>query len=563
MLARWRLFPLLIVALVFLGSQPAVAAPPPRLVVLVVFDQLRGDYLGRWQSLFGADGFRRLLTRGAWFTNCNYPYAYTRTGAGHASILTGCTPAEHGIVDNEWFDRTTGAKIDCVGLGRYERVPAAHGPARPLKGKQPEKPNISPEHLLAPTVTDVLKDATSGKSRVISLSLKDRAAVLPAGRHPDACYWFSVQSGDFVTSTYYRFQPHAWVAAFNHSRAADCWFGQSWDRLRPDLDYVRHSGPDDVPGESKGRVFPHPLSKGQSFPDSKYYEKVFCSPFGSELLLDLAFQAIEAERLGHHDTPDFLSLSFSSNDAVGHYWGPDSQEVLDVTLRSDLIIQRLVAYLDQRVGKDRYVLALTADHGICPLPEVSRQQGRLALRVSPDLLQRDAESYLDARYGPCPRGSKWLLATSDFWIYLNHGLLRQRGLRPAEVEATLAAWLKGQPGILTAYTRTQLTSSLNPADELGEMARRAFFPHRSGDVAFVLKPYCLLTSPLSTGTTHGTPHEYDTHVPLIFYGPGVRPGIHSDRITPLATAAALAHALHIHPPARAMAGVPTDLFTTP
>src|SRR5262249_54320660 len=208
-------------------------AGKPRLAVLVVFDQLRGDYLQRWQELYAPDGgFHRLHREGAWFQNCHYPYAHTVTAAGHASLLTGCSPDRHGIVGNEWYDRSAGAKVYCV-AEHYEQVPAGASGSRHGGG--------SPGRLLAPTVGDQLQPPTGGQARVVSLSFKDRSAVLPAGRRPDACYWLDTGTGNFVTSIYYRGRPHSWVTEFNNGRPADRWRGQVWNRLLPDLDYERYS----------------------------------------------------------------------------------------------------------------------------------------------------------------------------------------------------------------------------------------------------------------------------------------------------------------------------------
>src|SRR5262245_57662149 len=343
----------------------------PRLAVLLVFDQMRGDYLTRWQELFGDAGFRRLQREGVWFPNCHYPYAFTVTGAGHASLLTGCTPAVHGIVGNDWYDRDAGQTVNCVGSSRYEQVPAA-GALGAFIGKK-SKGGVSPERLLVPSLGDGLKEATNGKARVVALSLKDRSAVLPGGRRPDACYWFDTSTGTFVTSSYYCDRVHSWVEAYNWDRLADRWFGHDWTRLKPSLEYDRYSGPDDVAAEgtgvAQGRIFPHPLTGGLKGPGGAYYEALTMSPFGNDLLLGLVKRVVEAEALGQRDTADLLCISFSSNDLIGHNWGPDSHEVLDVTLRSDLIVAELLTFLDERIGKGNYLLALTADHGICPLPE--------------------------------------------------------------------------------------------------------------------------------------------------------------------------------------------------
>jgi hypothetical protein len=432
------------------------------------------------------------------------------------------------------------------------------------KEGKPKKPRGgSPERLLAPTLGDVLKQTTGGKGRVVSLSCKDRSAVLPAGQHPDACYWFEPATGHMVTSVWYREAVHPWVAEFNTARVADRWFNHDWTRLRPGLDYSLHAGPDDVPGEGKGigqgRTFPHPMTGGQWRLGKEYYNALFCSPFGNDLLLDLARRAVDAEELGLRDTPDLLSVSFSSNDPIGHSWGPDSQEVLDVTLRSDRVVKQLLDFLDARVGRGHYLVALTADHGVCPLPEVARGQDKDAVRVNPELLGKQAEAFLDQHFGPNPGKARWVPASINGWFYLNQTALRDRKLSAPEVETALADWLKKQPDVQTAYTRTDLLSSKLAEDPMAEMVRRSFFPDRCGDVVMVSKPYHLMYN-LLTGTTHGTPHPYDTHVPLLVYGPGVRAGTRQDPVTPQACAAILAHALGIQPPAASEYGVPAGLF---
>ncbi len=540
----------------------AEATPQLRLAVLVYFDQMRGDYPARWRDLYGEGGFRRLEDDGAWFQNCHYPYAQTVTAAGHAAVATGCLPARNGIIGNDWYDRARKTTVNCVGSERYDRVPprletATDSGTRKRRG-------VSPERLLQPTLADALKEATGGKGRVVCLSFKDRSAVLPGGRQPDACYWLDGATGEFITSSYYRDQLHPWVAAYNRTRPADQWFGKTWTRLCPDLDYARYSGPDDVPGEgtgaSQGRTFPHPLDGGKQHRKAIYYGALFNSPFGNDLLLGLVERAIEAEGLGSRDVPDLLCVSFSSNDAVGHCWGPDSQEVLDVTLRSDRIVKQMLDCLDAKVGKGRYVIAVTADHGVCPLPEVSRKEGRDAGRIPATLLSRDARDFLDETFGTRGEKARWIEATAGSWVYLNRGLLRQRGLESARIEKALADWLEKQPGIQAVYTRSQLTRGVPADDALGQSVLGSFHPDRAGDLFVIPKPYYIFSWALATGTTHGTPHDYDTHAPLLVYGPGVRRGTRKDRVTPLAAAAILAQALGIKPPAGSQYPVPEGLF---
>jgi hypothetical protein len=248
---------------------------------------------------------------------------------------------------------------------------------------------------------------------------------------------------------------------------------------------------------------------------------------------------------------------------IGHIWGPDSQEVLDVTLRSDVLMEKLLNHLDAQVGRGRYVLALTADHGVCPLPEVSRSKGIAAGRLFPNTLEKEAGAYLDEKFGKQDAPNRWFDGRSEMWFFLNHRLLRQSGLAPTEVENALAGWLKQQPGILTAYTRSQLLAGLSAEAPFAEAVQKSFYPERCGDVGFVLKPYYVLHLAFANGTNHGTPHVYDTHVPLLIYGANVRPGIRREPITPQAVASILTAALHIDPPEKAQAAVPTGLFSYP
>jgi hypothetical protein len=548
-----------VVALASLAALPqaptVAAARKPRLAVLLVFDQMRGDYLARWRPLFAEGGFERLLRDGAWFQQCHYPYAGTFTGPGHSTIATGCLPETHGIIANEWYERGRG-RVSCVASTRYVAIPSPGG-------REAREGSASPDRLLSPTFADALEKATAGRARVVSLSLKDRSAVLPAGRRPTACYWAD-KDGRFVTSTYYRWGPHRWVSAFNAGGSARRWLNRAWDRLRPDLDYSRWSGADDSTGEGRGfaqgRTFPHPFTTGPKGQPSWYYSALANSPFGNTWLLDLARQAVVAENLGGGDAPDFLSISFSSNDLVGHTWGPDSQEVLDTTLRSDLVVKELLSFLDERVGKGRYVVVLTADHGICPLPEASRARGIEARRIDLKKLLLDAEAHLDSLFpGKEGGASKWIESHQSGMLYLDRKRIRRRGVRQAEVEGALARWLVKQPGIHSAWTRKQLLGPAPQGDAIGRQVRSSFHPDRSGDVILVLKPYHLLGMPL-TMTTHGAPHPYDTHVPLIVYGPGVKARIRPDRVSPEAAAAILARALGVPPPAHARVGVPGELF---
>lgn len=528
-------------------------ADAPKLVVLVVFDQLRGDYPKRWEELYGDGGFKRLMKEGAWFSDCHYPYAYTLTAPGHAALSTGCSADKHGIVANDWYSRNEAATVSSItpppnelrkGLGPYRRREETFG--------------------------DSLLGARK-KSKFAAISIKDRAAILLAALRAQICYWFDTTTGDFVTSPYYRDVPHGWVKEFNKGRPADVWLGKSWQRSRLDLDYAKYSGPDDFPSEGtgyqQGTVFPHPFVKGHDPKKPTYYDAVTNSPMGNDLLLALAKRAIDAEKLGQRDATDVLCLGFSCNDLVGHCWGPDSQEVLDITLRSDLLLKELMDYLDAKVGKGRYVVALSADHGICPLPEFARRQGKETGRVIPELLTSQAEAFLNKHFLKDNQTASWLEAPkkSNSWVNFNRATVKELGLTDATVEKALADWLTKQPGVQASYTRTELMKGPH-ADPMGRMMQKSFHPDGCGDVIVVLRPYHLFSQPLDSPktaayrTTHGSPYPYDTHVPLMVMGPGIVPGEHAERVTPQAMASILARAMGVPAPKGAEAPVPAGLF---
>ncbi|OWK43948.1 alkaline phosphatase family protein [Fimbriiglobus ruber] len=591
-----RAVPILLVFLAAAGvALAALPAPPPaplpstaadvpeplpkvKLAVLVVFDQMRGDYVDKWRPLFGAGGFRRMQADGAWFVDCHYPYGTTTTGPGHASILAGCAADRHGIVNNEWFDRAAGKGQYCAASTRYSLIPPT-----PVPVGSKAKAGGCPDFFHADTLADVVKAGGDG-GKVFGLSLKDRSAVLPTGKNPDGVYWFE---GRFVTSTYYRDGVHPWVAAFNKSGFAESFFGRLWNKLRSDIDYEKYSGPDNGLGEgsgaAQGKTFPHPTTGGKTELGPEYYEALAKSPFGSEVLLALAKTCILEEKLGQRDTSDLLTVSFSSNDLIGHTWGPDSQEVLDVTLRSDVIMADLLSFLDETVGPGNFAVLVTADHGICPIPEVSVAKGRDAGRLSSRSLvegvkgAEGAEKFLQEVYGHAPlamgvsggevlpgatsQGSqgKWIEAFSPPNVYLNRRHLAERNINPSEAADKLAGWLRTQPGIERAYSRSQLLDPLAPASPTLTRTRASFDPARSGDVLFVIKPYYLIDVP-TAGTTHGTPHEYDTHTPFLVYGPGLTGGPpRTEPVTPLHAAPVLAAYLGVRPPKDCQYGVPRTL----
>lgn len=503
--------------------EPAI--PGPKLAVVLVFDQMRGDFLAKWRPFFGDGGFKRLLDEGAWFTNCHYPYAQTVTAAGHASLMTGCTPRDHGVVGNSWYSRSRHKVVECVSGER---------------GK-------GPLHRKQPTLGDVLMGRYAA-SKVASLSIKDRSAILLAAIKAQICYW--LKGKDFTTSDLYREGPHPWVKRFNSSNKVDQYIGQPWTRLRSDLNYEEIIGPDAVDfegeGYDQGTTFPHPTPSADA---------VTNSPFGNDLLLEFTRAAIAEEKLGQRGVPDLLCVSFSSNDIVGHCYGPDSQEVFDITLRSDLIVKEILDLLDAKVGKGNYVVALSADHGICPIPGVAKSQGKDAGHVSPSHLRLEAEKFLKTRFDqPDQSKETWIEKIDGCNIFLNEGVVKAvANATPAEVNKALAEHLAQQPGILMAFTRAQMLQETPLEDHLGELCRQSATEDTCGDVVIVLKPYYLFEYGKNRGTTHGTPHSYDTHVPLLVMGPGIKAGSYDTRVAPQAMAFILARALAIDPPAGARA----------
>ncbi|MGF1581325.1 MAG: alkaline phosphatase family protein [Gemmataceae bacterium] len=543
-------------------SAPSQEKRTPKLVVLAVFDQMRGDFLTKWKKYFRKEGFGRLQSEGAWFTDCHYPYANTVTGAGHAGLVTGCSPNKNGIVGNSWYDRESAKTVNCIENVRYKSVPYLGEKAR--RG--------APTRRRRPSVGDALMEQTNGKAKVVSISIKDRAAMLLAALRSLLCLWFNYEEGMFVTSTYYSTELPDWVMEYNKSRAVDKYFDQTWRQGRIDLDYFKIVGQDDFPyegtGENQGQTMPHSMKAGLKKPGPPYYRALANSPFGNDVLADLAKRAIVEHKLGQDSYPDLLTIGFSSNDLVGHCWGPDSHEVFDITMRSDILIQDMLQFLDKKVGRGNYLFIVSADHGVCPIPEYRKlKEKKDAGHVEPRALLAKSLAFLDDKFGNGKK-QRWIESGSSGMYYLNQGTLKELNLKSATVEQALADWLAKQPGMLTAFTRTELMAN-NPKrknDPFFQQVKLSFHPENSGDVMPVIKPYYLPTPPINPKkpgaytTTHGSPHPYDTHVPLLVFGPGVRPGIRNQRVSPLSVAAIISESLGIRPPSGAEAKVPKGLW---
>ncbi len=496
------------------GNTLAGESSKPRLVVVVSIDQLPFEYLLRMRRGFAEDGFFNAAFRdGAVFRACHHGQAFTITGPGHSVLLSGAYPATTGIIENDWFDRATGKTVYCVDDRGVEVV-----------GGPGQKP-MSPKNLAVGTVGDSLKLASNGRSKVIGVSLKDRAAILMTGHMADGAYWFDADSGLWITSTYYRKALPDYLQAYNSTGQAKQYGGRTWELLLPSEQY-EHYYPDNAPFETNvaalGRAFPHPLPKGD---DKQYLKSMTTSPFGNEMTLAVAELLAAEEKLGTDDDTDLLCINLSSNDYIGHAYGPYSLEAQDITYRTDRLLASLVQFLDRTVGQGRWTLGLSSDHGVAPVPEHALQLKLPARRVPEEHFQklRDRiEQVLVERFDKPDESFRYVRYLDANSVYLD------RSRRYAEAQRIARDLVLEDEVVAAAFTRDELLAGGN-ATELFERFRLSFHPRRSGDVLFCLEPYHIAGK---TTATHGSPWEYDTHVPLIMLGCGVRPGVFDRPVSP-------------------------------
>lgn len=514
--------------------QPALARP--KLVVVIVVDQFRYDYLERFKDLFGPSGFRRLADCGALFTAANYDYIPTYTAPGHAAIFTGSIPAQNGIVGNTWFDRATG-KVRAVVSDSSAHVVTSEGVTSHSGAP-------SPRNLIGTTIGDQMRLATNFQSKVIAVSLKDRAAVLPGGKRPNGAFWFDIESGTFVSSDYYFKELPGWVKQFNTSHRPDRFFGAKWERALKEDAYARAQPKNlSVQQSPLGSGFPYTLTGGVDKPGPKFYSALGLTPFASEYLADFAKAAIESESLGADQFPDLLSISFSSTDLVGHAYGPDSPEVEDTYIRLDRVLQDFLNFVDQRVGLANTFVVLTGDHGVSPVPEYLQSKGIEANRISDSAVEKVVNDALAARFGE----EKWVQAFVNDQLYLDRSAIMKRQLKAGEVERAAGEAALEAPGIINYFTRTQILEGRMPDGPLSRRVAHGFNRQRSGDVWLITGPFEFVSEGTSA-TTHGSPYNYDTHVPLVLFGPGVRPGRYNSDCSPSDIAPTLAVLLGIEPP---------------
>lgn len=479
--------------------QPA-APVKPRLVVFIAIDGLPMRQVMSERARFAPDGFRRFLDQGAWYSNAHYSHGYTVTAAGHATMLTGAPPYRSGVIGNEWRDPATFDAVYCTGDAAYHYIGET---TAPLAG-------TSPKNLKAETVGDVLRKIRP-EAKVISISGKDRGAILPGG-HLGTAYMYMGATGHFASSDYYQPRHPKWVEDFNSSGAAERYFGREWAPL------AQHSTAAgwDQPWQNdagNGRSLPVAVTGGLSAPGPKFYAALLPSPYADALSLEFARAAIAGEQLGAGDKTDILAISLSGHDYINHSFGPESRMSQEHLLQLDLLLQGFFKDLDQRIGRDNYLVLLTADHGFGDTPEWSRQQGRDAGRVAPAALAQSMEDGLAARFGPGP----WLRGMSAMGYLFDEQKIAAAGLDRDAVYAVARDAAMAVPGIAAAFTRAELASSKTNDPVLNAM-RKSWDPERAAPLQIVIKPYWLLSSS-SRGTSHGTPWDYDTHVPLLGWGP--------------------------------------------
>lgn len=534
-------------AIVFVGL--ACAAPPlkvtnlrkPKLVVVVSIDQMRGDYLERFAGLFGNEGFIRLMTEGAWFPEGAHTHSATMTGPGHAAIATGCFPARAGIPGNSWYDATSYRSVYCVEDSSASVIGSG---GTTMSGA------VSPANLQVATLGDLLQEQTGESSLVYSLAIKDRAALLLGGHQSDGSFFLDKNTGTWVTSSALLDALPPWVESLNETDPILRYAGRTWDRTVSQSIANRLAGPDAGQGERsdllRNNTFPHPMPETlqavsvNSALTAGHVSLLTLSPFGDQATLDAARVALENTDLGKDAICDLLLLGFSSLDYVGHSYGPDSHEVMEMVVHLDRVMADLMGLLDAHVGAGEWVLALSSDHGVAPIPE---QSGGFRRSIS-DLVNR-LDQALRTSLGDPPESdswpSQWVLAVDPPNVYLNREALEATRHPLEETYQLLVSILKNETGIFDAASRTDLLEAQSaPLLSLAQ----DIHPTRSGDVLFLTEENVLFTK---TPASHGTHHPYDQKVPMIFFGKGIAPGRHAGPAAPIDLVPTLCHLLNLLP----------------
>ena len=504
----------------------------PKLVVGVVVDQMRWDFLYRYAEKYGQGGFNRLTREGYSCANTHINYSPSYTAAGHSCIYTGSVPAVHGIVGNTWYDLNEGKTVSNVGDSTKTTVGATTGTGK-----------VSPNRLLVSTITDELKLATNLQSKVIGIALKDRGAILPAGHAANAAYFYDGTTGNWVTSSYYMQQLPAWVSKVNEQKLPAKLLAQNWNTILPLAQYTE-SHADDVDFEglysNEGKpIFEHRVSELTK----TSFSILPATPYGNTITLEMAKAAIANENLGKGKYTDFLTVSLSSTDYIGHQFGPNSVEVEDCYLRLDKEFETFFAYLDNTIGKGNYLLFLTADHGAAHVPAYLQSDSiRIPAGVfDMDTTMKQLETKLAAKYGQGP----WLLNYDNMQIYLSNKLIADKNVNRNELVKTCIDFIAPLRGINQVIDLQHLNEA-PILDEMKANIRKGLYPYRSGDIYVLYQPGWFEDH--YKGTTHGTIYSYDTHIPLVWMGWGITPGEDHSDVHMTDIAPTLAAILHIQEP---------------
>jgi hypothetical protein len=544
----------LFVALALLPVSAQTAQSAPRLILQITVDQLRGDMPLRYAERFVKDGFRYLLEKGTHYSNAHYQHSNLETIVGHTTLSTGAFPSAHGMVANVWFDQEAGELGYAVEDDQYDIIGAMvdAGKKNQLDHTQAaaRSDGRSPSAILVSTFSDELAVHTAGRAKIFGVSVKDRGAISMAG-HAGKAFWFSNRTGEFVTSTYYYEGYPNWVTNWNDKRLADSYKGKSWELMQDRSKYV-YRDTDDRPYETAlpgyGRVFPHPFGKKD---DGLFYTLLTISPVGDDLTLDFAKNLIENEHLGQDDVPDYLSISFSSTDYVGHIFGIASLEMEDNLLRLDHTLADLLRFVDEKVGLKNTLIVLSSDHGAPEASEYMAELGMPVGRLVPSTF--DATPIMQALKKRFGIDRKLIKMYEHPYIYLDHQVIQEKGLDRMEVETAIADELMKLDGIALAVSSSKLSVGQLPEAPMIQQIRRNFHPKRSGDIYLVQEPYWFLYSDESVPlcTMHGSPWSYDTYVPVIFAGAGV-PVQRVDRLVhPVDIASTLSAYVGAKPPSSA------------
>ena len=486
-----------------------LAQTPPKLVVGIVVDQMRHDYLTRFQPKYSEGGFRKLMREGFEARNTHYNYVPTATGPGHASIYTGTTPRYHGIIGNDWYNRKLQRPYYCS----YDST------ARNLGGSA-SAGEVSPVNLLSSTVTDELRLSSNFKSKVIGVSIKDRGAVLPAGRAGNAAYWYDGKTGQFMSSTYYMEKLPAWVETFNSRNRADMYSSMTWTTLLP-IEQYTESTADNTPYEKgfTGKdtpTFPYVLADLRK---TDRFGLIRSTPFGNSLLLEFAKAAIEGEKMGQGPSTDFLCLSFSSPDYIGHNFGPRSIEVEDTYLRLDRDIADLLTWLDTKIGKGKYLIFLTADHAVVDNPQFLIDNKLSGGYQDVQAAAAHVMTKMKETFGP----GEWIEDVSNDQVFLNRELIRQNKMDLEETQRKVADIIREIKTVEEVFTASDF-NRFDYTEPRRAMLQRGFNSNLSGDLIVLEQNSFISGGYGKQGTTHGSSYTYDTHVPLLFYGSGIKKG---------------------------------------